>query len=377
MRTLLTRGGTLLAALTLIVAGAAPVAASSRTYSSIGTGENHACGLTARGRAYCWGENDHGQLGDGTTDNSGVNGPQRVIGGLKFTSISVGEYDTCGLTSSGAAYCWGSGYYGELGDGTTTDDSGVNGPQRVIGGLKFTSISAGNQHTCGLTSRGAAYCWGRNADVFDGDGALGDGTTDDSGVNGPQRVIGGLKFTSISAGKHHTCGLTARGRAYCWGGNVYGELGDGTTDDSRVNGPQRVIGGLKFTSISAGNPHTCGLTARGRAYCWGRNVSGALGDGTEDASGVNGPQRVIGGLKFTSISVGVGHTCGLTARRKAYCWGYGGYGQLGNGTEDASGVNGPQRVIGGLKFASISASDYFTCGLTSRGAARCWADEAP
>jgi alpha-tubulin suppressor-like RCC1 family protein len=190
-------------------------------------------------------------------------------------------------------------------------------------------------------------------------------------------VIGGLKFTSISAGKHHTCGLTARGRAYCWGGNWLGALGDGTEDESGVNGPQRVIGGLKFTSISAGNQHTCGLTARGRAYCWGSNGSGALGDGTEDESGVNGPQRVIGGLKFTSISVGVAHTCGLTARRKAYCWGYGEYGQLGNGTEDDSGVNGPQRVIGGLKFASISASDYFTCGLTSRGAARCWADEAP
>ena len=163
MRTLLTRGGALFAALTLVMAGAAPVAASSQTYSSIGTGDDQACGLTARGAAYCWGRNGDGQLGDGTTDNSGVNGPQRVIGGLKFASISVGDHHTCGITARGKAYCWGANGYGKLGDGTT-DSSDGNGPQRVIGGLKFTSISAGTDHTCGLTSRGAAYCWGRNAD---------------------------------------------------------------------------------------------------------------------------------------------------------------------------------------------------------------------
>jgi alpha-tubulin suppressor-like RCC1 family protein len=130
MRTLLTRGGTLLAALTLIVAGAAPVAASSQTYSSIAAGGSHTCGLTTRGAAYCWGYNGYGQLGDGTTTDSDENGPQAVIGGLKFASISAGDYHTCALTARGAAYCWGYNGSGQLGDGTTTD-SDEDGPQAV------------------------------------------------------------------------------------------------------------------------------------------------------------------------------------------------------------------------------------------------------
>jgi alpha-tubulin suppressor-like RCC1 family protein len=157
-----------------------------------------------------------------------------VIGGLRFASLNASYYQTCGLTTRGAAYCWGDNNNGQLGDGTTTD-SDANGPQPVIGGLRFASIRPGERHTCGLTSRGEAYCWG-----FNSDGQLGDGTTTTSGVNGPQPVIGGLRFASISAGYELTCGLTSRGAAYCWGDNDYGQLGDGTTTDSDANGPQPV-----------------------------------------------------------------------------------------------------------------------------------------
>ena len=187
MRTLLTRGATLVAALSLFIASAGPATASSQRFVQISASGGHTCGLTSRGAAYCWGENSHGELGDGTTDSSDENGPQAVIGGLKFASISVsrdgGDNHTCGLTSRGAAYCWGYNGYGQLGDGTT-DSSDENGPQPVIGGLRFASISADSYyHTCGLTSRGAAYCWGYNSD-----GQLGDGTTTDSDANGPQAV---------------------------------------------------------------------------------------------------------------------------------------------------------------------------------------------
>jgi alpha-tubulin suppressor-like RCC1 family protein len=241
MRTLLVRGATMVAALALLVSTAGPVTASSQRFAKISIGQFHTCGLTSRGVAYCWGYNEYGQLGDGTTSNSGVNGPQPVIGGLKFKSISSGGFHTCGLTSRGVAYCWGLNRNGglvdgtgQLGDGTTTD-SGVNGPQPVIGGLTFSNLVAGDYHTCGLTARGVAYCWG-----FNESGELGDGTTTDSGVNGPQPVIGGLKFKSISSGLAHTCGLTVRRTAYCWGFNQDGQLGDGTTTNSGVNGPQAV-----------------------------------------------------------------------------------------------------------------------------------------
>ena len=365
MRTLLTRSVMLLAALALFVASAGPATASSQKFVQISTGDYHTCGLTSRGAAYCWGYNGYGELGDGTT--SDASSPQAVIGGLKFASISAGYYYTCGLTTRGAAYCWGYNEYGQLGDGTTTD-SNNNGPQAVIGRLKFASISAGYYHACGLTSRGAAYCWGYN-----GEGQLGDGTTTDSEEAGPQAVIGGLKFASISAGYYHACGLTTRGAAYCWGYNGYGQLGDGTTDDSDEAGPQAVIGRLKFASLSAESYyHTCGLTSRGAAYCWGYNGDGQLGDGTTTNSNNNGPQAVIGGLKFTSIQTGGYHTCGLTSRGAAYCWGYNPNGQLGDGTTTGSNNNGPQAVIGGLRFARLGVEGYHACGITSRGAAYCW-----
>jgi alpha-tubulin suppressor-like RCC1 family protein len=372
MRTLRTRSLMLLAALTLVVAGAAPVAASSRTYSSIAAGGTHSCALTARGAAYCWGDNDYGQLGDGTTTESGENGPQAVIGGLKFASIAVGDGHTCAITTRGAAYCWGRNTggegesFGQLGDGTTTN-SYNNGPQAVIGGLKFASITAGEYHTCAIATRGAAYCWGRNFD-----GQLGDGTTIDSGASGPQRVVGGHKFASITGGEDHTCALTTQGAAYCWGYNSHGRLGDGTTDDTDGNPPQQVIGGHRFASISASYLHTCAITTRGAAYCWGYNDDGQLGDGTTTASNEGGPQAVIGGLKFASIKAGEYHTCAITTRGAAYCWGYNVYGELGDGTTTDSRNNGPQAVIGGLKFASIDGGNEHTCALTTRGTAYCW-----
>ena len=130
MRTKLIRCAALVAAIALFVTGAGPASASSQIFVQIRTGDSHTCGLTARGAAYCWGYNEDGQLGDGTTADSGTDGPQAVIGGLRFASIQTGSYHTCGLTARGAAYCWGFNAYGELGDGTTTE-SGDNGPQAV------------------------------------------------------------------------------------------------------------------------------------------------------------------------------------------------------------------------------------------------------
>jgi alpha-tubulin suppressor-like RCC1 family protein len=211
-----------------------------------------------------------------------------VIGGHRFKSISAAAYDhTCALEVGGAAYCWGYNNAGQLGDGTTAD-SGVGGPKAVIGGLLFTSISAGYDKTCGLVMGGKAYCWGDN-----GFGELGDGTILPSDTLGPREVIGGYLFNSIQSGGYHTCGISTLGRTLCWGDNTYGELGDGTLNPSAANGPQVVIGGLRFTSLGGNGYNTCALTRRGDAYCWGYNEFGDLGDGTRVTSGVSGPQPVL------------------------------------------------------------------------------------
>src|SRR2546426_491284 len=235
---------------------------------TVDAGGYHSCALMA-GQAFCWG-NNRGQVGDGTTPDRFV--PTAVAGGLTFAALSAGDGASCGLTPTGAAYCWGFNNSGQLGDGTTTDRLS---PTPVAGGLTFAMLSAGNNaaggHTCGVTTSGAAYCWGRN-----GNGQLGDGTTTDRLV--PTPIAGGVAFAAVITGGQHTCGVTTSGAAYCWGFNGAGGLGDGTTTQRLV--PTVVAGGLTFATLSAGGAHTCGVTASGGVCCWGLNGNGQLGDGT-------------------------------------------------------------------------------------------------
>jgi alpha-tubulin suppressor-like RCC1 family protein len=226
-----------------------PVAvAGGRTFTAIETGYNHSCALSAGGAAFCWGWNHSGVLGDGTSLQQEHPGPVQVAGGLSFVAISGGGVHNCGLTADGSAYCWGMNDYGQLGVGTTTGPEVCthrfnpeygrtncsNKPVAVAGGLHFSVIGAGFYHTCGLTTDGATYCWGDNAY-----GQLGiDFTAQNSPV--PVLVRGGLTFTTLSVGGGHNCGITSGRVLYCWGNNSGGQLGNGTTFHSSM--PVRVAG---------------------------------------------------------------------------------------------------------------------------------------
>jgi alpha-tubulin suppressor-like RCC1 family protein len=330
-------------------------------HETLVAGEDHTCGLTSDGTAYCWGANASGQLGDGST-SAFENVPTKVSGTIAFTSLAGGGLHTCGLTSEGVAYCWGSNIEGQLGDGSTTDRTT---PTAVSGGLRFVSVTAGHGHTCGLTSVGKGYCWGRHFE-----GQLGNGSTAD--LTAPAEVSGDLGFAALVAGGFHTCGLTGAGKAYCWGDNLNGQVGDGTTETLRTE-PVAVATNLSFTTITAGAVHSCALISDGAGYCWGENSSAELGEGTATTTAQPTPTAMIGSLRFASLSVGSWnhHTCGLTAGGAAYCWGYNLYGQVGDGTGTTP-LGTATAVSGDFAFASIATASVHTCGITTGGVAYCW-----
>ena len=340
-------------------------ATAAGTLTAVTLGGWHTCAQTAALKSYCWGGNPNGQLGNGSFTGYSPNPtPTPVSGTVTFASLAGGSQHTCGLTASGAAYCWGSNELGQLGDGTTVSRST---PVPVSGSLSFRLLAAGGSHTCGLTTTDAAYCWGLN-----GYGTL--GTGDFVNRLAPTPVAGGLSFQSLVSGVFHVCGLTIAGSAYCWGQNMYGELGDNSTTARPT--PVPVVNGPVFQSLSAGDRLTCGLTSSGAAYCWGaNNPYGGVGDGTIGFPR-NTPTAVVGGLTFKQIAVGGSSVCALTLNGAGYCWGFNMYGQNADGAPisypNPSHKTSPTAIVENLSFDTISGGGWHFCGRTAQGAVYCW-----
>jgi alpha-tubulin suppressor-like RCC1 family protein len=279
-------------------------------------GVSHACGLTSSGEASCWGDNDGGQLGDGSRTDRRSAVPVRTE--TRFNSLTAGLTHTCGVAGGSIAVCWGQNLSGQLGDGTRTD---ARFPRAVGGGILFRTLVAGWNHTCGITNDGNAFCWGPN-----GEGQLGDGTRQDR--LSPTLVSGNMD--ALTAGTNHTCGLSD-GQVLCWGSNRFGQLGDGTTETRDT--PTRVTGlPSRATQLTAGAVHTCALATDGTAYCWGQNLRGQLGIGSNENQ--SSPTRVTGGLRFRTLEAGGAVTCGITTEGAEYCWGMNQDGQIGDGTRE-------------------------------------------
>lgn len=332
-------------------------------FTAIDIGFGYSCALDQDGQAWCWGENSYAQLGTGDSVPRLV--PAKVAGGLRFTQISVadGGPAACGLTGSGQAYCWGGSYGGRLGDGSGAEaPKPVPTPQLVVGGHTFKQIAPAASHTCGITTSGAAYCWGLN-----GVGELGTGNTTPSST--PVAVSGGLTFTQIDTYAGLTCGVATTGSAYCWGYGKSGALGNGATSNSDV--PVLVEGGLKFASVTAGAEMSCGVTTQGDGYCWGSDWgTGSLGTGT-DVETETTPVLVAGGLKWKSIRAGTFIACGVTVTNAGYCWGDNFQGAFGAGVTVKAGSNKPVPIAGSLAFDHVIV-DWHGCGLTIAGVAYCW-----
>ena len=246
------------------------------------TGSSHSCAITDTRDLYCWGWNISGQIGNGTTTNTTQ--PVLVQGlSARPVELALGGSHTCAVLETGEVQCWGSNNYGQLGNGTTTN---TTQPVTVTGlSSSVVSISAGNSNTCALLDTGEIQCWGWNSG-----GQLGNGTTTDS--TQPVTVTGlGVAATALSSGDSHTCATTITNTMKCWGSNFFGQLGDGTTTDRTQ--PTNTTGlGSGVTHIAASNLYTCARLDTGKVQCWGLNNGGSLGNGTQNNS--TQPVDVIG-----------------------------------------------------------------------------------
>ncbi|WP_411279427.1 RCC1 domain-containing protein [Gemmatimonas sp.] len=308
--------------------------AAALVLADIAAGVTSTCALTTEGRAYCWGGGYPGvasQLGDSAIGSSAT--PVRVQTDSTFAQISVGGAHSCALTASGTALCWGGNQFGQLGNGTVTSSEA---PVVVSSTIRFASISASSTTTCAVSLNGIGYCWGSNRW---GQMGVGDVPYNSLGLSErrPRGVSGDLRWTQIAAGFEHTCGVTTTGAALCWGLNESaGQLGDGTSISHRgVPGP--VAGGRSYDGIAAGAVATCAHTLGNELYCWGSNYFGGLGNGQTQAGGVNRPVKNIGGsfrggdaARQHSLGLGSSHGCAIQTDGSVRCWGDAFYGQTGD-----------------------------------------------
>lgn len=247
-----------------------PVTGLNSGVVQLGSGSTHSCALTTGGAVKCWGSNTYGELGDGTTTPS--NDPVDVVGlSSGVTSISAGFFHSCAVLSTGGVKCWGYNGRGVLGDGTTTARST---PVDVAPlGATALAVSGGNGHTCALLTGGMVKCWGRNLN-----GEMGNGTMSNESFT-PVTVTGLSAVTALKAGGHHTCATTMAGGLKCWGHNVNGQLGDGSTTNRTT--PVDVSGMTSgVVSFGVGDSNSCAIIGAGELLCWGNNSSSTVGDGT-------------------------------------------------------------------------------------------------
>jgi alpha-tubulin suppressor-like RCC1 family protein len=357
----------------------------------ISAGGDSPCAIEG-GRAYCWGDNQSGQLGDdSTTDSSSpvavdMNG---VLAGKVLTQISAGGSATCALDETGAAYCWGGNTSGELGDGGTTDSSSPVAVDMsgALAGKVLTQISVGAFGACALDSAGAAYCWGDNEYGELGVGSNAYDSTVPVAVD-TSGALAGQTLTQISVGSVNACALDAEGAAYCWGDNQLGAVGNAAAATLQTAPVAVYTGGVlagkTLTQVSAGNLDACALGSGGAAYCWGRNEWGQLGDNTMSDNPQDTPVAVdtsgaLAGISLTQISAGADDSCALDGTGAAYCWGYGPDGGLGNDSTTTSSVPVAVDTSGALAGRTLtqlssSTGNPHTCAADTTGAFYCWGD---
>jgi len=324
----------------------------------------HSCAIALNGRAYCWGSGNSGKLGNGSTASSRIPvavNTSGVLAGKTIKQISAGENHTCAIASDNRAYCWGSNKNGQLGNGSTADSRvpvAVN-TSGVLVGKTIKEVTTGGFHTCALDTSSKMYCWGLNSS-----GRLGGGLTSILS-NVPVAVnmsgaLAGKTIKQMSTGYSSTCAIASDNRAYCWGSGNNGQLGNGSTADSRVPVAVNMSGALAGKTIKqilAGGDHGCVVASDDKMYCWGLNNNGELGNNSSVNSSVPvavNADGVLAGKTIGQMSAGFSSTCAVDSEYNMYCWGYNDNGQLGNNSTNNSRV--PARVYVPKENTTIAAN---------------------
>jgi alpha-tubulin suppressor-like RCC1 family protein len=357
----------------------------NEVFKSLSLGNGHVCGITASGRGFCWGEGSGGRLGDGNNSQSSL--PvllntdffQDVSSGTdRPKEIASAEASSCFLSSRGDVFCWGEEGHDELGNGSeeSADIPDWVNTSSIDTYERFTTLALGKSSACSISSLGRSLCWGDNST----------GQTGISSVTGYPEVIGSLSgddnFIQIAVGPSHACGIKSDGKAYCWGDNSTGQRGSSLSIypdyEPFIVDSGNMLNDERFVSLSIGFDFSCGLTALGNLYCWGSNSTGQVGDGVGGGGAILIPTRVseanlANDEAFLSVSTGDSHACALTTRGNSFCWGSNWQGGIGDGT-NATRVE-PYPVDFSLGptsgFTQILAGGYTSCGL-SKGEVFCW-----
>ena len=330
------------------------------------TGATHSCAILDDGSVSCWGENSNGQLGFGSRIPSLEPEKATMPLGKTAVEISAGSYHTCVLLNDGAVRCWGSNEFGQLGDGTTIERTS---PVPVELGMSAVSISSGESHTCAILIDHSVKCWGQNSN-----GQLGDGTTVDK--QDPVIVgLGGEGALSISSGSYHSCAIMLDKSLMCWGDNWNGQLGDGTNADSSSPVSVSLPGNGSVVSLDAGALHTCSGSDDGSMFCWGYNAYGQLGNGALDSTNIPMIAPLSTNQVLSSVKVGLFHSCALFDSGQVACWGGNANGQLGDGTQNSRTT--PGIVSLSSNATSITVGQRHSCAILDDASLQCWgANEA-
>ncbi len=319
----------------------------------------HGCVVQADGILWCWGEAASGRLGNGTTAPPQLTPIQTPL--AEVQQVDAGIHQTCAVTRDGRAWCWGDGSQYQLGYG---DNIGQLLPRQVSGLTQVAEVVTNAAFSCARQLNGTAWCWG-----YGGDGALGYGGRSTQRLPVQVSPATGLTFMSqLALSDYHACAVHRNGTAWCWGFNLQGQLGDGTT--TRRSQPVQVSGLTQVQQIVAGAHHSCALTPEGTVWCWGENRRGELGQGVVSTLPQRTPVQVPGLTGATWLSAQVWHTCAVRTDTTVWCWGRNSAGQLGDGSTTDRPT--PVQVVGLADVAQVSAGYYTSCALQHDGSTWCW-----